>query len=265
MSAQLSNKGSEWTLRIPLTCDTAPLDGIPGLRVREQTAVGLVDAIAAACAVLKLAAPHRNPVEPREDAFLFPFQSAGVARLLEITQRCGGALLADDVGLGKTRQALTYTKIRGGRTLIVCPAYVRRSWESEILKLQPNANVITRDTLPTKARRQHYETNSLGATYVITSYELAQHAIRECFSHSFPTTLVMDEAHYLCGRNSKRSRALAEIAALVPYKLALTATPAWNRPRDFYSLLRVLFGSRFGSPSAFDFRYCAGAINEYGG
>jgi SNF2 family DNA or RNA helicase len=263
----LQQKGSEWTLRPPkLTAeDLIAIQSIPGLRINGSTIGGLIDAVAAACLRLKLPLPVKPTRPPLENPQLFPFQRDGVARLLEITGRSGGALLCDDVGLGKTRQALAFTEQKKGRTLIVCPAYVRSSWADEIRKLQPAAIIAVRDVLTTKAKKEAWERDRTRASYVITSYELADTASQEAFTFNLPTTLVMDEAHYLCGRQSKRSKRLRELSAMVPYKLALTATPAWNRPRDFYSLLKVLLGSRFGTPSDFDFSYCAGQINEFGG
>lgn len=261
----LTNKGSEWKLQLSEHADETLLMPIPGLRMNNRIAVGLIDAISAACEVLRIEKPQRATPTPFLSPLLFPFQQDGVGRLLEITSRSGGALLADDVGLGKTRQALVYSKERNGRTLIICPAYVRRSWEEEIKKLFPQDDVCVVEPLNSKNKKLVFETLRHGSQFTISSYEMADTALRECFQRIYPTTLILDEAHYLCGRQSKRSKSIAEIAALVPYKLALTATPAWNRPRDFFSLLKVLFGPRFGYPSSFDFRYCAGTINEFGG
>jgi SWI/SNF-related matrix-associated actin-dependent regulator 1 of chromatin subfamily A len=47
--------------------------------------------------------------------------------------------------------------------------------------------------------------------------------------------------------------------------MALTGTPIWSRPRDFWMLLKILFGYRFGTADEFDYAYCAAYQNQWGG
>lgn len=236
------------------------LQSVPGLRLGDDAVTGLIDAIAAACHVLKVPRPLRpSGVLPSTapSTNLRPYQAEGVASLLHSLMSVGGALLADDVGLGKTRQALAITQVLGGRTLVVCPAHCRLTWADEIKEVLNQEAAVA--TSAKKVEGWH------AANYIITSYELVGKVAAVAFGQDTPTTLIMDEAHYLGGRRTLRSNSVEQLARLSTYRLALSATPLYSRPRDLYKLLRVLFGHRFGSASAFDFRYCAGRLNQWGG
>lgn len=235
---------------------------IPGLRVGGGYGTGLPDAIAAACKILGEHPPLRPSVGGDVGGDLRRYQLDGVRRLLADLRHFGGALLADDVGLGKSRQALTVARELEGRALIVCPAHCRSTWIDEAAVVGTKAVVL--GPVTTKAHQAAWD-NAVHNDLVITSYELVDKVIKHAFTDRPPTTLIMDEAHYLGGRKTKRSNTIEELARLVPYRLALSGTPIYSRPRDLYKLLRVLFGNRFGSPSAFDFRYCAGKLNAWGG
>lgn len=100
-----------------------------------------------------------------------------------------------------------------------------------------------------------------GTKVVISSYEL----VKKLNPDWTPTMLVMDEAHLLRGRMAGRSQTLLEVGKLCSYKLALTGTPMWSRPRDFWMLLKILFGYRFGTADEFDYAYCGATVNQWGG
>jgi SNF2 family DNA or RNA helicase len=76
---------------------------------------------------------------------------------------------------------------------------------------------------------------------------------------------VLDEAHRLRGRDSKRSATLASIAPLCSYKIAITATPSYNRPKDLWQLLDIVLPGYFGSRWDFDKRYCGAYPGKWGG
>src|SRR5262245_38996336 len=71
---------------------------------------------------------------------LFPHQIEGVAFLLGRRR----AILADDMGLSKTRQAIVSLRhlTPGGPRLVVCPASVKRNWAREIAVVSPGSPVL---------------------------------------------------------------------------------------------------------------------------
>jgi SWI/SNF-related matrix-associated actin-dependent regulator 1 of chromatin subfamily A len=100
------------------------------------------------------------------------------------------------------------------------------------------------------------------AAITVTSYELAG-KLPDVYS---PSMLVLDEAHLLRGRGAQRSRKLLALGQECNFRLALTGTPMWSRPRDLWMLLRILFPKyRFGSAEDFDYAYCGAFINQWGG
>lgn len=189
------------------------------------------------------------------DAQLRPYQVEGVSFLVDQLKTESGALLADDMGLGKTLQTIRTWQALGKPALLVCcPASVRLTWAKEFKKWADVEAVVVTTGKQAEACGQ--------APVVVTSYDLAT-KIDPMFTPQF---VVLDEAHLLAGRGAKRSRALLEIARGCNYRLALTGTPLWSRPRDLWMLLRILFPNyRFGSADEFDFAYCGASINKWGG
>lgn len=242
--------------------DTSKLDNIPGLRVFEDgNAIGHSDALDVALARHgegPLASQHWTPSwnHGYTPNYLRDYQTRGVSWLATHLKHEGGALLGDDMGLGKTVQtisvwgALAYPCI-----LIVCPASVRRTWLREFEKWAPEAKVC----VVTEAKRA---TLCLDHAVTITSYELVA-KLPQTYE---PDMLVLDEAQLLRGRGAKRSRTLLDFAKGCRYRLALTGTPMWSRPRDLWMLLRILFPNyRFGTAEQFDVAYCGAYINQWGG
>lgn len=185
------------------------------------------------------------------------YQRDGISRMAATVARTGGGILADDMGLGKTVQTLGiwHALKRPLPLLIVCPASVRRTWLKEFKKWLPDITISVVET----GKQASALTSHVPA--VVTSYELA----KKLPATFIPHMLVMDEAHLLRGRRADRSNRLYEIARLCSYRLALTGTPMWSRPRDFWMLLKILFGYRFGTADEFDEAYCGAYVNAYGG
>jgi SWI/SNF-related matrix-associated actin-dependent regulator of chromatin subfamily A-like protein 1 len=189
-------------------------------------------------------------------AGLRDYQLGGIRRLVGNLQVDGGCILADDMGLGKTVQTIGVWNAlkRPVPLLVVAPATVRRGWMREF---QQWANL--KPTLVETGKQAAAVTNN--DKVVVTSYELA----KKLGTSFCPHMLVMDEAHLLRGRAAGRSTFLLELARTSSYRLALTGTPMWSRPRDFWMLLKILFGYRFGTADEFDYSYCAAFVNQWGG
>lgn len=274
--------GSTWELVLgPLDLDTKKkLEDVPGLRIAPNgTISGFVDAVAAACLRLGMEPPPpfgaltTNALKHTHLSGLRDYQAQGVTMLMNIASKVGGALLADEMGLGKTRQAIEFSRIMAGaagRVLICAPAFVRETWAKELMDVGVDESSIVK-AVPSGAKGYAKEWGNMAtARWIITSYELVEKAHDAAFRNQFPSVVVIDEAHYLCGRGrghrgTKPSQRVESVAVLANYRLALTATPAYDRPRDFYRLLKILYGNRFGTPTEFDFAYCGGRLNEHGG
>lgn len=257
---KLERQGQTWKVY----CDPTLASAVPGLWTRNMPFSGPVDA----AAVLAKRGGISGVVPRPEDYYtptlkhqttingLRDYQLAGVRRVVGTLQAAGGFILADDMGLGKTVQTLATWEMLGrpGPLLICAPASVRLTWRDQIKRwLGIDATIIK-----TGAQAAKVDKSVLVA---VTSYDL----VKKLSSTFSPKMLVLDEAHLLRGRVATRSNALLDLAKVVTYTLALTGTPIWSRPRDFWMLLKILYGYRFGTADEFDYAYCGAYMNQWGG
>lgn len=237
-----------------------PADGehIPGLRLTGSRVSGSVDAFAVLHKRGLLDAMPANPIPQLicDDPRLRDYQRIGVEWLASRLRQDTGALLADDMGLGKTLQTIATWKLLNcpAPLLIIAPASVRLGWQKELKKwANVDATVVTTGAQAKKV--------TSATKVLVTSYELS----KQLPADFIPTMVVLDEAHLLRGRMAGRSQHLKRMCETAVYKLALTGTPMWSRPRDFWMLLRILFGYRFGTADQFDYAYCDARVNQWGG
>lgn len=162
-------------------------------------------------------------------------QRDAAARLRRALERFGGALLADDVGLGKTYTALAATEPLG-RLLVVAPAALRDMWRRALDAAHRTADFISFESLsrtaaPSAARRK---TRHPAAPYDV---------------------VVVDEAHHARNPATRRYERLASICAGARV-LLLSATPVHNATDDLYALLALFLGSRASRMTAREIGEC---------
>jgi superfamily II DNA or RNA helicase len=145
--------------------------------------------------------------------WLLPHQADAVVRARSVLARFGGVLIADGVGLGKTRVGLALAAIEragGGGAAAFVPAALVPQWRNTCaalgvpLDIHSHAGLVRRaPTLPERC-----------------------------------SLLVVDEAHAFRNPRTRRYDALARLAA--GRRLALlTATPLNNSPADLVSLVHL--------------------------
>ncbi len=192
---------------------------------------------------------------PRWGRNVRDFQNVGINFILHRWSHVGAALLADDMGLGKTLQAIKAADVQGGLRLVVCPRSVALTWVAEIAKWSKDIKLKNIRT------REEAGTDLTSYKWVILSYDLLPYLATNLRA----ATLILDEAHNFAGRKAKRGKKLLHFANLAENKLALTGTPIWSRPKDYWMLFKALFGSTFGNSWDFDHAYCGAFLNEHGG
>ena len=132
---------------------------------------------------------------------LKPHQQSAVARVEAALEEFGGALLSDDVGMGKTFVATAVSR-RFSRILIVAPAALASMWREALAATGTSADFI--------------------------SFERLSRA-RECFGiRPDHDVVIVDEAHHVRNPPTRRYRSLAKLVRDARVVL-LTATPIHNR------------------------------------
>lgn len=185
-----------------------------------------------------------SPLSTRRiEAFKHQFQTlchAMVSRPVRI-------LIADEIGLGKTIQALAiarYLELRGEakKILILVPKVLREQWKQEIRRVGGKPVVITsgNEVEGILLRRTTFDSN---ADYFVVSIDLAKsqnHA--EKFSAIDWDLLIVDEVHNVT-YNTQRYDFLKNLIEKSKEDLNiifLSATPHRGNPKDYIERLRLL-------------------------
>jgi superfamily II DNA or RNA helicase len=143
---------------------------------------------------------------------LRPHQREAIARIRIALEEHGGALIADEVGLGKTFIALAVAA-DARRPLVVGPAALRSMWSHACAQTG------------VRAEYRSYEALSRGPM------SIGRHDL-----------VLLDEAHHARSTRTARYRHLAEGLAGARV-LLLTATPVHNSDRDLRALLALFLGA----------------------
>ncbi len=161
----------------------------------------------------------------------------------------GRAILADEVGLGKTIEAglvLSELHLRrlARRVLILAPAGLVEQWWEE-LDRKFGLRCVVQDS---QAWRRMPD--PLEAPILIMSLATARRAPLKDRLTAAPWDLVIvDEAHRLKHPRSASSRLVRSL--LSRYLLLLTATPVENRVEDLFQLVSLVRPGHFGTLSEF--------------
>jgi SNF2 family DNA or RNA helicase len=171
-----------------------------------------------------------------------------------------GAILADEVGLGKTIEAglLLAQKWaeRKRRLLVIVPANLRKQWNQELADKFHLPSVI----LENRSFNDTIRTGNLNPfqqhAVVLCSYQFASK--KEPYLQQIPWDLVViDEAHRLRNvykASSKIANAIKQAIAPFP-KVLLTATPLQNSLLELYGLVSIVDDYAFGDLKTYRSRF----------
>ncbi|QQZ59325.1 DEAD/DEAH box helicase family protein [Paenibacillus sonchi] len=158
-------------------------------------------------------------------------------------QMSGRAILADEVGLGKTIEAGLVLKeylVRGlvARVLILVPASLVLQWVREL---------NTKFGISAVAQKKSY---SWGNDIVVASMDTAKRdPHKEMLLNNEYDMLIIDEAHKL--KNKKSSNYLFVQQLRKKYCLLLTATPVQNDLGELFNLITLLKPGQLGNQGDF--------------
>jgi ERCC4-related helicase len=168
-----------------------------------------------------------------------------------------GALLADEVGLGKTIEAgLIISQLwaeRKRRILVICPPPLRKQWNRELIEKfyipslileSLNFNQLSKQGIKNPFKQEDQ--------IVICSYQFARNKANE-ISRIDWDLIIIDEAHRLRNvykKSNRIGRALRQATKGFP-KILLTATPLQNSLMELYGLVSFIDPYIFGDEKSF--------------
>jgi len=213
--------------------------------------------------------PDIKPIVLPKGLSLYPFQEETI---WFIESRNGRALVALEMGLGKTCCALAWLRIHPELrpVIIIVPASLKINWSREaniwldkkdtisILSGRPgNGNMVPKDAsilivnydiLFDQLDKRHRKVISLGWWSVLKTLN--------------PKVMILDECHYCKSVNARRTKAVEALASSsdletsIPFIIGLSGTPIVNRPIEFYTIINLINPKLFPNWWRFTTRYC---------
>jgi ERCC4-related helicase len=178
-----------------------------------------------------------------------------------------GAILADEVGLGKTIEAGILLSQQWAenkkRILIICPSSLRKQWANELAdKFYLKSEVMESKNFNAKYKAGNKNPFDDGKTIKICSYQFAS-IKSEYLQLTSWDLIVLDEAHYLRNVHKNPDSIAAKIKhAIKDYKkILLTATPLQNRLDELFGLVSIIDQTVFGDIKTFRKQYSNGDID----
>ena len=208
---------------------------ILNLKAREIKSIGSIDRLLSIDFL-------RTKLDP------YPFQMRVALSVLQ--EMNANAILADEVGLGKTIEAGLILKeliVRGivSSILIIVPKSLMKQWKDEMLNKFGERFIKTNDP-----EFVSFETDDK----VICSSSVLVRRSKDIEKKRWDLVIV-DEAHTFRNLRSKGRESLARIHR--HYLLLLSATPLCNKLTDLYSLVDLISPGMLGTERAFVSRYAA--------
>lgn len=184
------------------------------------------------------------------DAALFAFRSP----------LSKGAILADEVGLGKTIEAGLVISQKWAekkrKILIIAPANLRKQWSQELLDKFFLPSVILEAKSFNEYSKKENSNPFLRSEIIICSYQFARTKESNVQSVNWDL-VVIDEAHRLRNvykPNNKIAKAIKQSLENAP-KILLTATPLQNSLMELYGLVSIIDDYAFGDQKSFRSQY----------
>lgn len=201
-------------------------------------------------------------------------QRAGVNFMLETAG--GHAILADDMGGGKTVQAIStvyeaWRRENGdaeftGRVLVIAPTSVLDHWRRELKKWAdvPDEKIVIVDAAgkDAAAKRAAQVADVPEGGWCLVNWEKLQKRVKlagESAKKKGPLDkvkwygVIADEAHRAKNHDSQQSKALQRLRA--PIQIAATGTPVLNNPGELYAVLHWLKPEQYTSYWAFYYSF----------
>ena len=206
----------------------------------------------------------------------FPHQFRAVLKFIESSR--GRLLIADEVGLGKTIEAIYIWKELQAREysqrlLVVCPAMLQQKWKFEFKnRFNINATIVKAgqilDQLNHKSKSnsssafvfiasleslrppRKFEDDSNKSSRALFARTLEQNTVTEEFA--LFDLVIIDEAQHLRNPETRNNRLGHLLNEASRHLVLLTATPIQTSSENLYQLLRLIDPDEFYNILVFD-------------
>lgn len=179
----------------------------------------------------------------------------------------GRALLGDDMGLGKSLQAIMYKDryVQGGPTIIVCPPGLKWQWQAQLSEHAGLRSEVLEGMKPPIHTPMNYRP---AGTFII-GFDCLGDPKKEGTWLRFlkkmkPKLIIGDEIHMIQNRNTIRSRAVVNLCKGVKKIILMSGTPATSFPAQLFPAIHILDPETFPSFRSFAFEFCDPKKNHWG-
>lgn len=187
------------------------------------------------------------------------------------------AMLSLSPGLGKTLTSAYASGLRGfDSVLVVCPASLLFYWKGELekwsdkLPKKPFVQIWHRkvgdNSIEVASETSGFTSKEIiqGTSWVITNPETVTKNLQVFLNIYGFDCLVVDESIMYKHRDSKRSKAIKELAQSIPVTWLLTGAPATRYLDDMWHQFHILKPKGYSSYWRFAKKYCIIEDNEWG-
>ena len=200
------------------------------------------------------------PLPKNLQAELKEYQTDGFRWMSRLAHWGAGACLADDMGVGKTVQAIAFMLAHAseGPSLVVAPASVLFNWKCELERFAPSLTPLFMHEpgCDRKAVTEHASSFDIVLiTYGVLTNEIDSLAAKEWNS------VILDEAHNIKNKDTKMSKAAMQLKG--NFRLLLTGTPLQNHLGEIWNLFQFANPGLLGTFAQFNEKFIQ-PIEKYG-
>jgi hypothetical protein len=198
------------------------------------------------------------PMEERLPDGLYPYQREGVSFGLARGGRC---LIGDEMGLGKSLQALALAAQYAEEwpVLVLCPSSLRWVWKEQITEWLPE--FVNDDEI--QVIKKGTDQLRPDAKFWIISYNMfAANAKREHKGFqrrpdgSDHSVVIADESHWIKEWGAERTKAAVPVLQKAKRVFMLSGTPTRNSPEELHPQLAAIIPKFYVKALDFKARYC---------
>ena len=176
---------------------------------------------------------------------LRPYQQEDLKKLLQ--NNCSGCF--NEQRTGKTPTAIAVMEARKlDKVLVVCPASMLYPWQKAWKEWTGKDAIVCVGTATHRSKLiAQWEHGPLIISYgCIKATMRSDGAINEILKKK-PEGCIADEAHKFKDPSTATAISMYRLCKVIPYRLALTGTPALNKPIDIFGILRWLNPDTYSS------------------